>query len=916
MAETALDRQIKTVHDPNVLQYLKQLDATFEALRDNKYAHFTAVRRLFSLDNSDTLNVEEVSSSLDNQEVPTVLRHEFTKAAYPLVENVSVDQREEFNERRWQLTQYATRVLGRGVSLNVPTITLAEPMVVDLIKSLKAGELKDFVFEINAGPGKGLSTPIVDNSALSDGPSSANGASSNGQPTLELTVDSSWSPQPDADSEFTIETKSNTIIAGKGLSATGNEITLTGWEFLNGGTITFPSLGSNGLRGTIVSYAPSTAATDVGTLTLAGSLIPDATSEFQIERAGNVIESGTGLTFSTDTFSVDNWTDPSETHNVQKGDTLRIVTGAAAGLEGVVEAFTASSAAGTPATIQMASGFQATPDSSADFQITTPFGDTYTGTGATVSAATVTLANWTGTNESPGLSGAIFTISGGPGAGLSGTIRSYALPAQADQDAGKLTMESDWQPAPDANSQYRILGPLETRYFLQKQGNRHTGTRIDIFTEDDDPALLIQYRIAQIDRIISRQLSAIMHHPDFQKLEASWRGLHGLVFNTETGTRLKLRLLNATRKELSDDLERAVEFDQSVLFKKIYEEEYGLFGGSPYSALLADYAFKKNPKEIAMLQSLSNVAAAAHAPLLTAAHPDLFGLDSFQDLDKPRDLAKIFESALHIKWRAFRESEDSRYVALTLPRVMLRMPYGPDNPVDGFDFLEQADSHEDYLWGNAAWALALRITTAFSLYSWTAAIRGYEGGGLVTGLPIYTYRLDNGETAVKVPTEAAITDRREKELNDLGFIALIYRKGTDQAAFFGGQTANKPKIYIEDDATANARLSALLPYMMAASRFAHYIKVIMRDKIGSFMTEDNVSTFLNRWITQYVLLNDEAGQETKARYPLREARIDVFADPARPGSYKAIVFLRPHFQLEELTVSIRLVTELPPPATG
>jgi type VI secretion system protein ImpC len=426
---------------------------------------------------------------------------------------------------------------------------------------------------------------------------------------------------------------------------------------------------------------------------------------------------------------------------------------------------------------------------------------------------------------------------------------------------------------------------------------------------------MINYRIAQIDEIMSKQLSAILHDPNLQKLEASWQGLHNLVFNTETGTRLKLRLLNVKRDELQKDLENAVEFDQSALFKKVYEEEYGTFGGTPYSLLIGDYEFGRHPSGMSLLEKISNIAAAAHAPFIAAVDPKLFDMESFGELQTPRDLAKIFESAELIKWRSFRDSEDSRYVALALPRTLMRLPYGPvTNPVDGFNFVEEANKDGDFLWGSAAWALGLRITTAFALYSWCAAIRGYEGGGLVSGLPIYTFKADDGGLAVRCPTEIAITDRREKELSDLGFVALCYRKGTDSAAFFGSQTTNKPKVYIEDSATANARLSSQLPYILAASRFAHYIKVIMRDRIGSFMTQDNVSTLLNQWISQYVLLDDSASQELKARYPLREARVDVTDDPAKPGCYKAVVFLRPHFQLDELAVSIRLVATLPPPA--
>lgn len=432
-----------------------------------------------------------------------------------------------------------------------------------------------------------------------------------------------------------------------------------------------------------------------------------------------------------------------------------------------------------------------------------------------------------------------------------------------------------------------------------------------------DLAALVEDRKAEIDEVISHVLNGVMHTAEFQKLEASWRGLHYLVMNTETGTMLKLRLLNATQKELLNDLEKAVEFDQSVLFKHIYEDEYGTFGGNPYSLLLGDYEFGRLPQDMSFLEKMSNVAAAAHAPFIAAASPQLFDLDSFTDLKVPRDLAKSFESTELIKWRSFRESEDSRYVALVLPHVLLRLPYGPKTiPAEEFEsFVEEVDGrdHRKYLWGNAAYAFGQRITNAFAHYKWTAAIRGVEGGGIVEGLPAHTFKTDEGDIALKCPTEIAITDRREKELNDLGFISLVHCKNTDYAAFFGGQTAQKPKVYDKPQATANARLSSQLPYMLAASRFAHYIKVIMRDKVGSFMSRENVSDYLNRWIAGYVLLDDYASQSSKASYPLREARVDVFDVPGKPGVYKATVFLRPHFQLDELTASIRLVAELPPP---
>ena len=427
----------------------------------------------------------------------------------------------------------------------------------------------------------------------------------------------------------------------------------------------------------------------------------------------------------------------------------------------------------------------------------------------------------------------------------------------------------------------------------------------------------INEAIAQLDGEISRQLSAIMSHPDFQKLEATWRGLSFLIHNTETGTRLKLRVFPAAMAELQKDLSRAVEFDQSQLFKKLYEDEYGTFGGTPYSMIIVDHEFTQTNQDMDFLENLASVAAAAHAPMISSASPRMFGMGSFTQLGNPRDMAKVFESSDYVKWRSFRDSEDSRYVTLTLPRILLRLPYGPDGKaVEELNYIEDVDGkdHDKYLWGNAAWALAQRVTNAFSLYGWTAAIRGVEGGGLVEGLPAHTFRTDEGDVALKCPTEVAITDRREKEISDLGFLSLVHCKGTDTAAFFGGQTVNQPKTYNTDSANANAMLSARLPYIFAASRFAHYFKVMLRDKIGSFQTADQIETYLQTWISDYILLDDNASQRAKAEFPLREARVDVREVPGTPGAFTAVAFLRPHFQLEEISASIRLVASLPPAA--
>lgn len=430
---------------------------------------------------------------------------------------------------------------------------------------------------------------------------------------------------------------------------------------------------------------------------------------------------------------------------------------------------------------------------------------------------------------------------------------------------------------------------------------------------------MINARISAIDKLISDQLNEVMHHEDFQKIEASWRGLHYLIDQSETGEKLKIRVMNVNKKDLLKDMEKASEFDQSTLFKKIYEEEFGMFGGASYGAMIGDYEFTNHPQDLALLEKISQVAAAAHAPFISAAGPELFNFDSFTELGEPRDLAKNFQSVEYAKWKSFRDSEDSRYVALAMPHILMRLPYGKANvPVEGFDFEEQVDGtdHKKYLWGNAAWALGTRLTDAFAKHHWCAAIRGVEGGGLVQGLPVHTFNTDEGDIALKCPTEIAITDRREKELADLGFVPLVHCKGTDYAAFFSTQTSNKPKVYDSETANANARLSSQLQYILAVSRFAHYLKSMMRDKIGSFMTRKNAEDFLNRWISNYVLLDDNASQDMKAKYPLREARIDVSEVPGKPGVYRAVSFLKPHFQLDELSVSLRLVADLPPPAKG
>jgi type VI secretion system protein ImpC len=423
----------------------------------------------------------------------------------------------------------------------------------------------------------------------------------------------------------------------------------------------------------------------------------------------------------------------------------------------------------------------------------------------------------------------------------------------------------------------------------------------------------VKFWIGEIDKKLTAQTNEIMHHPDFQKLEGTWRGLHYLVHQSETGTDLKLRVFNARKQELAKDLEKAVEFDQSQLFKKIYEDEFGVLGGTPYGLLIGDYEIGRSGEDVAFLTKMSNLAASAHAPFVANASAKMFGFDRFTELANPRDMAKIFDSVEYASWKGFRDSEDSRYAALAMPRVLGRLPYGKDKPVEGFNFEESVDgtNHDKYLWMGAAWAYAARITDAFAKDGWFARTRGVEGGGKVEGLPVHTFPTDDGDVAMKCPTEIAITDRREFELSNLGFLPLVHAKGKDFAVFLGTQSCQKPKQYFDPAANANSELSARLNYMMIVSRFSHYLKVMARDKIGSFMEVKDCERWLNSWIGNYCCDPSLAGDKTKAEKPLADAKIEVREVKGKPGSYEAIAYLRPHFQLETLTTSMRLVAEVP-----
>ena len=437
----------------------------------------------------------------------------------------------------------------------------------------------------------------------------------------------------------------------------------------------------------------------------------------------------------------------------------------------------------------------------------------------------------------------------------------------------------------------------------------------------EDAIQSIEAIIAEIDQKLSEQINLIVHHEDLKQLEGSWRGLHYLVNNTETDEHLKIRVMNISKKEVARTLKKfkGVAWDQSPLFKAVYGEEYDMPGGEPYGCLVGDFHFNHTPPDVEILDGMAQIAAAAHAPFITGADPTVMNMDTWQQLSDPRDLTKIFQTAEYAPWRSLRQSENARYLGLTMPRFLARLPYGAEiNPVEAFDFEEDTEGadHNKYVWSNSCYAMATNITNAFKLYGWCSRIRGAESGGKVEGLPCHTFPTDDGGVDMKCPTEIAIGDRREAELAKNGFMPLSHYKNTDFGVFIGAQSLHKPQEYQDPDATANANLGARLPYLFATCRFAHYLKCIVRDKIGSFMERDDVQTYLTNWIMQYVTTDSAASDEMKARYPLREAEVVVEDVEGNPGYYSAKFYLRPHYQLEGLTVSLRLVSKLPSAKKG
>ncbi|MEJ8824792.1 type VI secretion system contractile sheath large subunit [Variovorax humicola] len=427
----------------------------------------------------------------------------------------------------------------------------------------------------------------------------------------------------------------------------------------------------------------------------------------------------------------------------------------------------------------------------------------------------------------------------------------------------------------------------------------------------------IQAMIAAIDAKLSEQINKILHNEDFQKIESAWRGLHYMVNNTETDENLKIRVMDISKKDLHKQLKKfkGAAWDQSPMFKKVYEQEYGQFGGEPFGAIVGDYHFDQSPPDVELLGEMAKIAASAHAPFITGASPHLMQMESWQELANPRDLTKIFQTPEYAGWRSLRESDDARYIGLCMPRFLARTPYGAKtNPVEDFDFEEDVAGadHSHYAWANAAYAMATNINRSYKLYGWGSRIRGIESGGAVEGLPLHTFPSDDGGVDQKCPTEIAISDRREAELSKAGLLSLIHRKNSDFAAFIGAQSLQKPFEYDDPDATANANLAARLPYLFACNRFAHYLKCIVRDKIGSFKERADMERWLNKWITNYVDGDPStSSEETKARKPLAAAEVVVEEVEGNPGYYTSKFFLRPHYQLEGLTVSLRLVSKLP-----
>lgn len=465
------------------------------------------------------------------------------------------------------------------------------------------------------------------------------------------------------------------------------------------------------------------------------------------------------------------------------------------------------------------------------------------------------------------------------------------------------------------NSSLRVKEPEKATVVTNAVRNLCTEAIKDAVLISPDATKTISAIIAAIDKKLSEQINLIIHHEDFKALEGAWRGLHHLVNNTETDEMLKIRFLNISKNDLKKTLKKfeGTAWDQSPIFKKLYDEEYSTPGGQPYGCVVGDYFFDHSPEDVKMLGNMAQISAAAHAPFIAGAAPSVMGMESWQELSNPRDLTKIFQTAEYASWRSLRDSDDARYIGLAMPRFLARLPYGAKTvPLEEFDFEEDTEGadHSKYTWANSAYAMATNITRSFKMYGWCACIRGTESGGIIEGLPVHTFPTDDGGVDMKCPTEIAITMRREAELAKNGFMPVSHYKNTDYAAFIGAQSLQKPAVYDDPDATANANLSARLPYLFASCRFGHYLNKMVYDKVGSFKEREDMEIWLNKWINQYTC-DSKADEEMKRRYPLAEAKVVVEEVKGNPGYYTSKFYLRPHYQLEGLTVSLRLVSRVP-----
>ena len=474
---------------------------------------------------------------------------------------------------------------------------------------------------------------------------------------------------------------------------------------------------------------------------------------------------------------------------------------------------------------------------------------------------------------------------------------------QSDSLLDEIMQQTRLKPADDG---YDVARKGVQAFISDLVGSKREGQKIE--------QRLVDEMIDEIDVTISKQIDEIMHNEDLQKLESSWRGLKMVVDRTDFRENVKLEILNVSKDDLLEDFEDSPEVSKSGLYRHVYSAEYGQFGGQPYGAIVSNYSFGPSSPDVKLMKGVAAVSAMSHAPFMASAGPEFFGLDEFDGLPALKDLESIFEGPQYAKWQSFRESDDSRNVGLTVPRFLLRSPYGEDNPIKEFNYTETVDgSRENFLWGSAAYAFAANLSDSFAKYRWCPNIIGPNSGGGVSDLPVYNYE-ENGEPKVMAPTEVMLSDRKEFELAEQGFIGLSVRKGTDNATFFSANSTQKAKFFGNDDeskaAALNYKLGTELPYLFVINRLAHYIKVLQRENIGSWKTRSELEKELTTWIRQYVADQDNPPPAVRSSRPLREARITVEDDPSNPGFYRVGMQVTPHFKYMGSSFTLSLAGKL------